>query len=158
MRQLITATPIGKLAVTYASDLVLAVQPLISSPCATSNKEYFAREIDRQLQAYFAGDLQKFDIPFLFANGTDFQVRVWQQISNVPFGSTQTYGQIASNVNSAPRAVGNACRRNRLLLIIPCHRVVSINGPGGFMGDTDGSLVSRKQWLLNHEQAHRCAT
>jgi len=50
--------------------------------------------------------------------------------------------------------VGNACRRNHLLLIVPCHRVVSKSGLGGFMGDSDGSLVKRKQWLLNHELAY----
>ena len=120
-----------------------------------AGKESFAREVQKQLKAWFAGHLQEFDIPFLFPDVTDFQVRVWDQITKIPFGATQTYGEIARKIKSGPRAVGNACRRNNLLLIVPCHRVVAVNGLGGFMGDGDGSLVRRKQWLLDHEQKYR---
>lgn len=157
MNQIITTTPIGKLAVKYESDFVLEVQQVASQTRATVNKENFAKEIQQQIQAYFTGDLQKFAIPFLFENATDFQVHVWDQIRKIPFGATQTYGEIAKKLKSGPRAVGNACRRNKLLLIVPCHRVVSVTGLGGFMGDADGSLVRRKQWLLNHEQEYRRA-
>ncbi len=154
MNQMITATPIGKLAVKYESDFVIEVQHIASQTRATLSNDFFAKEMQKQLQAYFAGDLQKFDIQFLFANATDFQVLVWEQIRKIPFGATQTYGEIAKKIKSGPRAVGNACRRNKLLLIVPCHRVVSVSGIGGFMGDADGSLVRRKRWLLNHEQRY----
>ena len=157
MNQIITTTPIGKLAVRYESDFVLEVKQVTSQTRATLSKERFAKEIKKQFQAYFSGDIQKFDIPFLFEKGTDFQVRVWEQIRKIPFGETKTYGEIATKIKSGPRAVGNACRRNNLLLIVPCHRVVSVTGLGGFMGDADGSLVRRKQWLLNHEQEYRHA-
>ncbi len=157
MNKIVTATPIGKLAVIYDSDFVLEVRQVSSQSRIKKGKESFAQEIDKQLQAYFLGDLQKFDIPFLFENATDFQARVWDQIRKIPFGSTQTYGEIAQKIKSGPRAVGNACRRNKLLLVVPCHRVVSATGLGGFMGDADGSLVRRKQWLLNHEQEYRRA-
>ena len=157
MHQIITATPIGKLAVIYESDFVLEVQQVASQTRVTPCKGVFAKEIQKQLQAYFRGHLRKFDMPFLFENGTDFQVRVWQQIRKIPFGTTQTYGEIAKKTKSGPRAVGGACRQNNLLLVVPCHRVVSATGLGGFMGDADGSLVQRKQWLLNHEQAYRQA-
>ena len=157
MNQIITATPIGKLAVTYESDFVLEVKQVPSQTREIKNKESFPKEIDKQLQAYFTGDLQKFDIPFLFENATDYQVRVWDQIRKIPFGVTLTYGEIAKKIKSGPRAVGNACRHNKLLLVVPCHRVVSATGLGGFMGDADGSLVRRKQWLLNHEKSYRCA-
>lgn len=154
MNQMITATPIGKLAVKYESDFVIEVQQVASQTRATLSNDFFAKEMQKQLQAYFAGDLQTFDIQFLFANATDFQMRVWEQIRKIPFGATQTYGEIAKKIKSGPRAVGNACRSNKLLLIVPCHRVVSVSGIGGFMGDADGSLVRRKQWLLNHEQRY----
>ncbi|MGI9227895.1 MAG: methylated-DNA--[protein]-cysteine S-methyltransferase [Gammaproteobacteria bacterium] len=151
MSQIILATPIGKLAIEYEQDFVLKVMQIASQSRIKSNRDYFAKEIQKQVGAYFSGELEKFDIPFLFSNGTDFQVRVWDQIRKIPFGTTKTYGEIANKLKSGPRAVGNACRRNHLLLIVPCHRVVSTTGLGGFMGDVDGSLVKRKQWLLSHE-------
>lgn len=157
MNQIVTVTPIGKLAIKYASDFILEVYQVATQTRASSAKDLFAKEIQKQLQAYFTGDLQKIEIPFVFEKGTDFQVRVWDQIRKIPFGDTQTYGEIAKKIKSGPRAVGNACRRNKLLLVVPCHRVVSATGLGGFMGDADGSLVRRKQWLLNHEKEYRCA-
>ena len=153
MEKMITKTPIGNLAVEYEGDFVTGVHATQTRTAVA--KEPFAREVQEQLQAWFAGRLQKFEIPFLFPEATDFQVRVWDQITKIPFGTTQTYGEIARKIRSGPRAVGNACRRNRLLLIVPCHRVVGVTGLGGFMGDADGSLVRRKQWLLDHERKYR---
>ena len=151
MRHIVIATPIGKLAIKYEQDFVLEVMQVPSQTRIKISRDYFAREIQKQMNDYFSGYLEKFKIPFLFSEGTDFQIRVWDQIRKIPFGETNTYGEIAKNIKSGPRAVGNACRRNYLLLIVPCHRVVSTTGLGGFMGDADGSLVKRKQWLLNHE-------
>ncbi|MXY14957.1 MAG: methylated-DNA--[protein]-cysteine S-methyltransferase [Proteobacteria bacterium] len=156
MRKTILATPIGNLVVEYEGDFVLAVRATDAGVLAA--RDAFAREAQKQLKAWFAGRLKKFDIPFLFPDATDFQVRVWDQITRIPFGATQTYGEIAREIKSGPRAVGGACRCNDLLLIVPCHRVVAVTGLGGFMGDRDGSLVRRKQWLLEHEQKfqNRC--
>ena len=155
MGQVITTTPIGKLAIHYESDYVLEVQQAAPQEKITLHKDAFAKEIQQQVNAYFAGELHKFELPFVMQDATDFQRRVWGQIRKISFGMTQTYGEIAKKIKSSPRAVGNACRRNHLLLIIPCHRVVSADGIGGFMGDADGSLVRRKQWLLNHEREWR---
>lgn len=157
MNKVIIATPIGKLAVKYESDFILEVQQVAAQTRITSRKEFFAKEIEKQMHAYFTGDLQKFEIPFLFEDATEYQAQVWDQIRKIPFGVTKTYGEIAKKIKSGPRAVGNACRRNKLLLIVPCHRVVSAVGLGGFMGDADGSLVRRKQWLLDHELEYRHA-
>ena len=151
MRQIIIATPIGKLAIKYEQDFVLEVMQVPSQTRIKISRDYFAKEVQKQMNDYFSGYLEKFEIPFLFSEGTDFQIRVWDQIRKIPFGETNTYGEIAKKIKSGPRAVGNACRHNYLLLIVPCHRVVSKTGLGGFMGDADGSLVKRKQWLLNHE-------
>lgn len=152
MAQIIIKTPIGKIAVDYEGDFVTEVQQVADQVRAVSKKDPFAIEIQKQFSDYFSGELKEFNLPFLFKQGTDYQLRVWDQIRKISFGSTITYGEIAKKIKSGPRAVGNACRRNQLLLLVPCHRVVSAAGLGGFMGDADGSLVQRKQWLLEHEQ------
>ncbi len=157
MNRAVISTPIGKIAVNYEADFVLEVLQVAPQTRETLSKHTFAKEIQRQIQAYFAGELHNFELPYLHSTGTDFQLRVWDQIRKIPFGETQTYGEIAKRIKSGPRAVGNACRRNNLLLIVPCHRVVSATGLGGFMGDADGILVRRKQWLLSHEEAYCCA-
>ena len=85
-------------------------------------------------------------------SGTDFQKRVWQHLQSIPLGTTQTYGDIAKALNSSARAVGNACRANPYLLVVPCHRVVKSNNIGGFGGKIDGEAIAIKQWLLAHEK------
>ena len=152
MDQVIVKTPIGKIAVSYESDFVTEVRQVADQTKVTGGKDPFALEIQNQFKAYFAKELNEFNLPFLFKQGTDYQVKVWDQIRKISFGKTKTYGEIAKKIKSGPRAVGNACRRNKLLLLVPCHRVVSASGLGGFMGDDTGKLVLRKQWLLNHEQ------
>ena len=91
-------------------------------------------EARRQLNAYFDGTLQDFDLP-LAPEGTSFQRAVWDQLRRIPFGVAQTYANIAKAVNNAPRAVGVACGRNPIPIIIPCHRVIAKGGRrGGFSG------------------------
>lgn len=85
--------------------------------------------------------------------GTLFQQRVWQAIAQIPCGETRTYGELASQIGSGPRAVANACGANKLPLLIPCHRVVAKGGIGGFMqGKQNGLQI--KEWLLRHEGVH----
>jgi len=152
MQQIIVKTPIGKIAVDYQDDFVIKVHQVADNLRAVARKDSFAIEIKKQISAYFSGDLTEFSLPFLINQGTDYQMIVWDQIRKISFGNTKTYGEIAKKIKSGPRAVGNACRRNQLLLLVPCHRVISAAGLGGFMGDADGSLVRRKLWLLEHEQ------
>lgn len=103
----------------------------------------------RQLVAYLQNPRFSFDIP-LSQHGTAFQQRVWQAIAEIPVGQLRTYGQLAHQIGSGPRAVANACGANNLPLLVPCHRVVAQNGLGGFMqGKHNGLLV--KRWLLRHE-------
>lgn len=80
---------------------------------------------------YFSGSLKSFDYP-PSADGTAFQRRVWQKIAEIPFGQTRTYGEIAREIGSSARAVGTACGKNPLPIVIPCHRVVGARGLGGF--------------------------
>jgi len=108
-----------------------------------------ASQVAEQIEAYFADAHNAFSLPIKL-NGTPYQCRVWQAISAIPRGQVLTYGQIAHQIGSGPRAVANACGANNLPLVIPCHRVVAKGGLGGFMqGNPDGLKI--KKWLLRHE-------
>ena len=108
------------------------------------------RQVAAQLANYFANPKFRFTVPFQL-HGTDFQRRVWQALTRIPAGKTLTYGELADRLGSGARAVGNACRNNPVSIIVPCHRVVSASGIGGYSGKTDGREINRKQWLLSHE-------
>jgi len=103
-----------------------------------------------QLEKYFASASLFKTIPFA-ADGTEFQKSVWSELRKIPLGETRTYGDIAKKLNSSARAVGNACRKNPIQIIIPCHRVISAKGIGGYAGETDGKQLNTKRWLLAHE-------
>lgn len=107
---------------------------------------------EQRLNAYFAGELKDFNYPPSSA-GTTFQQKVWQTISRIPYGQIASYGDIARVLNTSPRAVGQACGRNPLPIIIPCHRIVSAQGLGGFSLGTKDFELNIKRWLLNHEGA-----
>ena len=107
------------------------------------------REAARQLDAYFAGRLQDFDLP-LEPAGTPFQLRVWQALREIPYGETISYDELARSIDrpGAPRAVGAANGRNPLPIVIPCHRVIGSNGSlTGF-----GGGLTLKRALLDLEQ------
>jgi methylated-DNA-[protein]-cysteine S-methyltransferase len=103
-----------------------------------------------QLDAYFSDNSSTFELP-LYQQGTDFQRRVWQALKAIPCGETRSYKQLAGQLQSHPRAIGGACRANPFPIVVPCHRVVAVNGLGGFAGDTQGKLLQIKKWLLQHE-------
>lgn len=116
---------------------------------AGSGPEVLARAAS-QIKDYFAGHLLVFELPFALL-GTAFQVRVWQQLTQIPFASTRTYGDIAEEIGhpAAYRAVGNANGRNNLPVFVPCHRVLASGGKlGGFTGG-----IGLKRRLLDHEAA-----
>ena len=106
-------------------------------------------ETVRQLRAYFDRDLKEFDLP-LAPVGTAFQARVWDQLREIGYGETASYGQIAGRLGltgHGARAVGLANGRNPIPIVIPCHRVVGANGTlTGYAGG-----LERKQTLLDHE-------
>ncbi len=106
-------------------------------------------QLTEELTAYFAGELQKFTVPIKEA-GTPYQLSVWEALRQIPYGQSRTYGEIAVQLgyyNSvAARAVGNACGRNPMLLLTPCHRVHAKNGIGGFSGAPE-----LKRWLCELE-------
>ncbi len=82
---------------------------------------------------------------------TPFQEKVLNQLVLIPYGETKTYGEIAKKLKTSPRAVGNACRRNPVPIVIPCHRVVASKGLGGYSGATEGETHDIKRHLLKLE-------
>jgi methylated-DNA-[protein]-cysteine S-methyltransferase len=76
---------------------------------------------------------------------------IWALLRAIPVGQTRTYGEVARELGSAARAVGQACRANPCPIVVPCHRVVGRHGLGGFAGDHQGSRLAIKRWLLHHE-------
>lgn len=103
-----------------------------------------------QLQEYFAGQRTSFDVP-LRLSGTDFQQTVWDALREIPYGDTESYGQLAARIGrpAASRAVGLANGKNPISIIVPCHRVI---GSGGSLTGYGGGL-DRKQRLLAFERA-----
>jgi methylated-DNA-[protein]-cysteine S-methyltransferase len=98
-------------------------------------QDRFFIEAQRQIDAYFAGELTHFDLVLNLEQGTPFQQKVWQTLRSIPFGSLRTYQQIAEAVGhkKAARAIGMANSQNPIPLIVPCHRVIASNGQlGGF--------------------------
>lgn len=103
-----------------------------------------------QVDEYFSGRRLSFDLPLGF-QGTAFQIRVWQELTQIPFGATRSYGEIAEIIGqpTACRAVGNANGRNRIPSVVPCHRVIAAGGK--LCGFTGG--IGLKKRLLDHERA-----
>ena len=146
------ATPFALLGIRTEEDWLTGIDylPLDSVPLAPENA--LAREVCKQLQAYLADPDFVFDLS-LHIGGTTHQRRVWQAIQEIPCGKTSSYADIAVQLHSAPRAVGQACGANRLPIIIPCHRVIAKNGGlGGFLNASDGAPLTIKRWLLHHER------
>lgn len=109
-----------------------------------------AQHLANELAHYSQHPEHIFDLLFV-PSGTPFQLRVWRALLAIPVGQSVTYGALATQLNTAPRAVGQACGNNPLPLLIPCHRVVSADGLGGFMHAASGVPLDIKAWLLRHE-------
>ncbi len=111
-------------------------------------KEEPFREVINQLEEYFSGSRQVFDLPLELA-GTPFQLSVWKYLLTIPYGEIQSYKQVATALNTNPRTVGRAIGDNPVPIIVPCHRVIGSNGQMvGFRGG-----INMKIWLLQHENA-----
>lgn len=112
-----------------------------------------ARRVQRALVTYFTLAEVPEEMP-LDLRGTAFQQRVWRTLRQIPTSDTVSYGDLAHRLASSPRAVGGACRRNPIPILVPCHRVTAANSLGGFSGATRGRELELKEWLIQHEQ--RC--
>jgi methylated-DNA-[protein]-cysteine S-methyltransferase len=146
------ASPVGLWAVEGTDDSVTAV--FLPTQPRTVSKGAPPRAVARavqQLEEYFNGTRQEFDVPLANVKSTAFQRHVWDALVEIPFGEVRTYGEIAERVERprASRAVGNANHVNPFPVFVPCHRVVASGGLGGYGG---GDTV--KRYLLDLEGIH----
>lgn len=146
MPQLSLHTPLGDLTVSEDDGAIVSLDWGWSSIQGKSPLLSRARD---QLNRYFDGETIAFDLP-LNPTGTDFAQKVWREISKIPWGATATYGMIAWNLQTAARAVGGACGRNHIPIIIPCHRVLAAGSLGGYSAQ-DG--LTTKRILLKLENS-----
>jgi methylated-DNA-[protein]-cysteine S-methyltransferase len=146
MPSLSISSPIGNLVIDEKDAAIVAIR---WADERESNGGPLLAEAARQLEAYFAGKLTRFDLPLRPA-GSDFEHQVWSAMQTIPYGKTACYGDLATKISSAPRAVGGACGKNPIPIVIPCHRVLAKSGLGGYSGE--GGLKT-KQALLTLEGA-----
>lgn len=143
--------PFGKVGIRTDESVVREIVYLPESVRSIDPDTPLAKRAVQQIERYFERASATFDLP-LAQVGTGFQHRVWDAIRAIPPGVVLTYGQVAKQIGSAPRAVGQACGANYFPLVIQCHRVVAAGGIGGFANhDDDGYFLKVKRWLLAHE-------
>ncbi|MGN5478904.1 methylated-DNA--[protein]-cysteine S-methyltransferase [Cupriavidus basilensis] len=149
----ILPAPFGKVGVRADDARIREIFYLPESVESVAPRSEVIVRLAAQLDAYYANADAPFDVPLAIA-GTPFQQQVWQAICAVPRGGLTTYGDIARKLGGVARAVGQACGQNPLPIVIPCHRVVSASGIGGFSHHAeDGFHLEVKRWLLRHEGA-----
>ena len=138
-------SPVGRLALEADGEVLTGVRWASDGERSQDKPSPVLKEAGRQLERYFARKLKLFELP-LSAKGTDFQKSVWKMMREIPYGETATYGGMAMALGSGPRAVGTACGRNPIPIIVPCHRVLGSGGKeGGFSG---GQGLPTKRKLL----------
>ena len=146
MASLSIDSPVGQLTIEERSEAIVAVR---WGNAAAGNGSPLLAEAARQLAAYFDGRLKRFDLPLAPA-GTEFDMRVRAAMQAIPCGQTRTYGDLAHATSSGPRAIGRACGRNPIPILVPCHRVLARGGLGGYSG---GAGLPTKTRLLALEGA-----
>lgn len=157
--QTVCSSPVGELTVIGSESGVRAILWPHDRPGRVTINHVVTPDRDGrldlvldQLEEYFSGSRRKFTVP-LVVSGTDFQRAVWRRLAEIPYGSTASYGEVATAIGrpSAARAVGAATGLNPISVIIPCHRLVGAKGAlTGFAGGLDA-----KRWLLRHEQSQQ---
>ena len=145
MPQFAINTPIGPLAIAEEEDAIVSID--WGWPAVSAETPLLLRAAE-QIQAYFAGRRTVFDLP-LAPPGTPFQRRVWQALAAIPYGRTRSYGELAAELGTAPRALGGACGRNPIPVVIPCHRVLAADRRLGGYSGLDG--IDTKRFLLTLE-------
>jgi methylated-DNA-[protein]-cysteine S-methyltransferase len=150
----ILAAPFATLGIVMAGDAVRRIDFLPAGTPPVMPRTAAARRACEELQAYLADPRHRFRL-LTEPQGTPFQQTVWRALLRIPVGETASYGGIARQLGTSPRAVGRACGANPLPIIVPCHRVLAKSGAGGFMHSREGDPLRIKQWLLDHEAAPR---
>lgn len=144
------ASPLGPLEIEGTAQGILAIRFVERAPETSEDAKVpeCITECMRQLNEYFEGKRREFSLN-LILQGTDFQKKVWQELSKIPYGETLSYKDLARKIGQekAVRGVGAANSHNPIPIVIPCHRVIGSNGR--LTGYTGG--LWRKRWLLKHE-------
>ncbi|SCG47977.1 methylated-DNA--[protein]-cysteine S-methyltransferase [Micromonospora halophytica] len=149
MRWTVLDSPIGEFSVATDDEAVCGAHfGRVESAVEEPGDALAGRAVD-ELRAYFAGELTEFGVPVAARRGSDFERAVWREMTHIPYGETLTYGEVARRVGDpgAARAVGVACNRNPVPVLVPCHRIV---GAGGKLVGFGGG-VERKVKLLELE-------
>jgi len=150
MIEFFLSTPFASLKLCCTDKSVISVEFAGEAKASSVDHHGLASRVEKQIRDYCKSSKNALDVPVQL-EGTDFQKKVWQALQKIPVGQVKTYGELAAELNTSPRAIGNACRKNPVPFIIPCHRVVSKVGIGGFSGETEGEYLSIKRKLLRHE-------
>ena len=134
MPRIIVDTPVGRLGVTERDGQIVQVSWVTSSGESSQGAPTpLLDKARQQMAAYFAGELKVFDLP-LDPGGNALERGVFDAMSAIPYGRTRTYGDIARDLGTYGQPVGQACGANPIPVIIPCHRVLSATGLGGYSG------------------------
>ncbi|MCD8239425.1 MAG: methylated-DNA--[protein]-cysteine S-methyltransferase [Clostridiales bacterium] len=144
----------GKLHIGYEGKILLLLKAEKDSGVKSEGERSpFSDLVYTSVCEFISGKRKDFGLSFRL-EGTDFQKAVWNALLNINYGETKTYGEIAAEIGrpKAARAVGSACGKNRLWLIVPCHRAVASNSLGGYAGG-----IEMKKALLDTEKASRNA-
>lgn len=141
-------TPLGSLEVVHNEHFIFSAS--FTTKATSTITTELAHLIQSELNAYFSNNQHRFQLP-LKPHGSAYQQQVWNALLVIPVGRTLTYGELALAIQSSPRAVGQACKKNPLALFIPCHRVIGKNSLGGYMGNPEA--LSYKEALLAHEDS-----
>lgn len=141
-------SPIGLIQLTTENDYLIKIDFIENKETYPDEMNELMQNCKTQLSEYFEGKRFVFDLPIKL-NGTEFQKKVWNEVSKISFGKTKSYLQIAEQIGdkNSIRAVGLANAQNPIPIIIPCHRVIGSNGK--LVGYAGG--LHRKKWLINHE-------
>ena len=142
-------SPIGTIEIITDDSGVVSVFFVENKGEGTEKNEILKRA-EKQLTEYFEGNRKDFDLE-LSLEGTDFQKKAWNELANIPYGETISYKQQSERIGNvkAIRAVGGANGKNKISIILPCHRVIGKNGSlTGFAGGLD-----KKKWLLDFEKS-----
>ncbi|MSP67542.1 MAG: methylated-DNA--[protein]-cysteine S-methyltransferase [Alphaproteobacteria bacterium] len=148
MARLAFPSPVGPLSIAAKDGAIVALDWGGADTAPKGADDALLRRARDQVLEYLAGRRTEFDLPLALAS-TPHQQAVWNALRKIPYGATRTYGELAAAVGSAPRAVGLACGRNPVPLIVPCHRVVGADG--ALVGYSGGDGESTKRWLLDLE-------
>jgi len=146
----IVPAPFGPVGV-YAQGMHIRIMFLESMMPIKDAPNPLAAKVGQHIQDYLNNPQKEFNLPLVY-KGTPYQRSVWAAIAAIPMGQTKTYGEIAGDIDSCPRAVAGAWGANPLPIFVPCHRVVAKDDIGGFIQGKENGIAI-KQWLLEHEGA-----